>query len=122
VASKISSLNLGLENKLLQPMGSLSGGQRQSLTLLMAVMDETKLLLMDEPVSALDPRTAELVMKIASNLIKEYQLTAILVTHSLRDAHLYGDRIVQLAEGKVVKDLRGEEKKALSPENIFAWF
>jgi putative ABC transport system ATP-binding protein len=122
VECKISELELGLENKMLQPMGNLSGGQRQALTLLMATMDKTKLLLMDEPVAALDPRTAALVMKLSEMIIRKYQLTAILVTHNLRDAHIYGDRIIQLAEGKVSKDINGLHKKNLTLEELFSWF
>lgn len=122
VKEKISGLRLGLEDKTDQPMGSLSGGQRQALTLLMAVMDDTKLLLMDEPVSALDPGTASLVMRLASDLISEHKLTAIMVTHSLRDAHQYGNRIIQLAEGTVKRNITGSEKKSIAIEQLYSWF
>jgi putative tryptophan/tyrosine transport system ATP-binding protein len=122
VAEKVVALNLGLENKLDQPMGALSGGQRQALTLLMSVMDETKLLLMDEPVSALDPRTADLVMQLAQKIITQYKLTVILVTHSMSDAHAYGTRIIQMAEGRAVKDLNTAGKKQISKEDLYGWF
>jgi len=122
VSDRIAELNMDLENKLDQPMGALSGGQRQALTLLMSVMDNTRLLLMDEPVSALDPRTAELVMNLAERLIQKHKLTAILVTHSLRDALLYGNRIIQMAEGSIIKDLRGIEKTRLGKDELFSWF
>lgn len=122
VSDTIAELNMDLENKLDQPMGALSGGQRQALTLLMSVMDNTRLLLMDEPVSALDPRTAELVMNLAERLIQKHKLTAILVTHSLRDAHQYGNRIIQMAEGSIIKDLRGIEKTRLGKDELFSWF
>jgi putative ABC transport system ATP-binding protein len=122
VKEKIAALGLGLENKLDVPMGTLSGGQRQSLTLLMSVMDETKLLLMDEPASALDPKTAELVMQIADKIIRENQLTAILVTHQLKDAVRYGDRIIMMSGGQLTKDVSDKEKTELSAEDIFKWF
>jgi putative ABC transport system ATP-binding protein len=122
VREKISSLELGLENKLDARMGSLSGGQRQSLTLLMSVMDETKLLLMDEPASALDPKTAELVMKLAGKIIHENKLTTVLVTHQLRDAVNYGDRIIMMSEGRIKKDVQKAEKAQLKAEDIFNWF
>ena len=122
VREKIATIGLGLENKLDVPMGTLSGGQRQSLTLLMSVMDETKLLLMDEPASALDPKTAELVMRIAGTIIRDNKLTAILVTHQLKDAVQYGDRILMMSEGQIRRDVKNEEKKKLRAEEIFSWF
>lgn len=122
VRDRVTTLGLGLETKLDVLMGTLSGGQRQSLTLLMSVMDETKLLLMDEPSSALDPKTAELVMQIADKIIRENKLTAILVTHQLRDAVSYGERVIMMNEGNVSKDVSGKEKSALKPEDLFRWF
>lgn len=122
VKEKISILKMGLENKLDQPMGSLSGGQRQALTLLMSVMDEAKILLLDEPTAALDPRSANLIMSTADTLIKEYKLTALLVTHNLKDAHLYGNRILQFSEGKIIRDLAAEEKSKLELNDLFQWF
>lgn len=122
VADQLSTLGLGIENKLDQPIGTLSGGQRQAITLLMAVMDDTRLLLMDEPASALDPVKATLVMKLANTLSKKHHLTTILVTHNLRDAIAYGDRIILMSQGKIVKDVRGDEKKTLTAEEVFRWF
>lgn len=122
VQEKITLLNMGLENKTDQLMGSLSGGQRQALTLLMSVMDTCKILLLDEPSAALDPRSADLVMKTADKLIKEFQLTAILVTHNLKDAFTYGSRIIQMAEGEILHDLNGEKKAALTQNDLFSWF
>lgn len=122
VSEKVSTLGLGLENKLDFQMGTLSGGQRQSLTLLMSVMDETRLLLMDEPASALDPKTAELVMHIADKIIRSNELTAILVTHQLKDAVNYGSRIIMMNEGKILRDVSGKEKATLKAEDIFRWF
>jgi len=122
VKEKIALLNMGLENKTDQLMGSLSGGQRQALTLLMSVMDDCKILLLDEPSAALDPRSAQMVMQTADALIKQYQLTAILVTHNLKDAFTYGTRIIQMAEGSILHDLSTEKKSALSQNDLFEWF
>jgi putative ABC transport system ATP-binding protein len=122
VQERISVLGMGLENKLELPMGSLSGGQRQALTLLMSVMDETQILLLDEPCAALDPRSAALILQIAGNIIEQYKLTALLITHNLKEAHSYGNRIIQLGEGKIMRDLKGEEKTALTLEGMYSWF
>lgn len=122
VKEKISLLNMGLEDKTGQQMGTLSGGQRQALTLLMSVMDECKILLLDEPSAALDPRSAGVVMKTADRLIKEFNLTAILITHNLKDAWNYGTRIIQMGEGAVLHDLKGEEKAGLTTNQLFDWF
>lgn len=122
VKEKISTLGLGLENKIEQPMGTLSGGQRQALTLLMSVMDSCKVLLLDEPTAALDPRSAQVVMKTAEELIKDYRLTAILITHNLKDAYTYGNRLVLMGEGLVMKDLDAEQKSALKQNDLFDWF
>ena len=122
VKEKISALGMGLENKIEQPMGTLSGGQRQALTLLMSVIDSCKLLLLDEPTAALDPRSAEIVMRTADELIKDYKLTAILITHNLKDAYNYGNRIIQMSEGLVLKDLDTGLKSKLRQTDLFDWF
>ncbi|MET3979875.1 putative ABC transport system ATP-binding protein [Mucilaginibacter sp. UYP25] len=122
VHDKVATLGMGLEDKIEQPIGTLSGGQRQALTLLMSVMDSCKILLLDEPTAALDPRSAEHVLRIADGLIKEYQLTAILVTHNLKDAGNFGSRIIQMGEGEVLKDISGEEKYSLKQTDLYNWF
>lgn len=122
VKEKIALLGMGLEDKVLQPMGTLSGGQRQALTLLMAVMDDIKILLLDEPTAALDPRSAEAVTKTADKLIKEYKLTAILITHNMKEAFNYGNRIVQMGEGKILRDLDQLEKGNLTHTDLYEWF
>ena len=122
VKEKIAMLGMGLENKIEQPMGTLSGGQRQALTLLMSVMDNCKVLLLDEPTAALDPRSAEVVMQTADKLTTEFGLTTILITHNLKEAFTYGNRIIQMAEGKIVKDLSKQEKSSLKQNDIFDWF
>jgi len=122
VKDKIATLGMGLENKTDQSMGTLSGGQRQALTLLMSIMDSCKVLLLDEPTAALDPRSAEVVMKTADKLIKDFNLTAILITHNLKDAYNYGSRIIQMREGIILKDLNTEHKSKLKQNDLFDWF
>jgi putative ABC transport system ATP-binding protein len=122
VKEKISTLGMGLENKIDQPMGTLSGGQRQALTLLMSVMDTCKILLLDEPTAALDPRSADLVMRTADKLIKDYELTAMLITHNLKDAYNYGNRLILMGEGSVVKDIDAANKSILTQNDLFDWF
>ena len=122
VRDKIATLGMGLENKIEQQMGSLSGGQRQALTLLMSVMDKTDILLLDEPTAALDPRSANTILQTADTLIKEYHLTAILITHNLKDAYQYGNRLVQMNEGKLLRDLHTTAKAALKQQDLFEWF
>jgi putative ABC transport system ATP-binding protein len=122
VRDRIATLGMGLENKIEQPIGTLSGGQRQALTLLMSVMDECKILLLDEPTAALDPRSAEHVMRTADDLVKQYKLPAILVTHNLKDVANYGSRIIQMGEGEIIKDVLGVEKSNLKQTDLFEWF
>jgi putative ABC transport system ATP-binding protein len=122
VREKISKLGLGIENNIHRPMSSLSGGQRQALTLVMAIMCEAKIILLDEPASALDPKTAALVMKAAEEIIRDFNLTAILVTHNIKDALAFGSRIIQLDDGSVVRDIKGSGKTALQPSEIAEWF
>ncbi|MCB9277330.1 MAG: ATP-binding cassette domain-containing protein [Lewinellaceae bacterium] len=122
VRDKIAVLGLGLENKLQQPMGSLSGGQRQALTLLMSVMDHTDILLLDEPTAALDPKSAEVVMQTAEKIIADYRLTTMLITHNMRETLRFGNRIIHMAGGRVVRDVDAAAKKALKLEDMYGWF
>jgi putative ABC transport system ATP-binding protein len=122
VRDKIATLGLGLEDKINQQMGTLSGGQRQALTLLMSVMDSCKVILLDEPTAALDPRSANVVMQTADSIIKEFNLTAILITHNLKDAYTYGNRLIQMGEGQIIRDLNTAEKKILQQNHLFEWF
>ena len=122
VQEKIAQLGMGLENKLTQLMGSLSGGQRQALTLLMSVMDETDILLLDEPTAALDPKSALVVLDLAQTLNKELGITTILVTHNLKDAHHYGNRLIQLQQGQVIRDLDSGSKEKLMLKDMYGWF
>jgi putative ABC transport system ATP-binding protein len=122
VKEHLSQFELGLESKLDQQVGTLSGGQRQALTLSMAVMDEAKILLMDEPTAALDPKTAEIFMKLAERVIRERNLSTILITHQLKDAINHGQRLIQLRHGKIVHDYQGDKKAKLTINELFSWF
>lgn len=122
VKNRIKELGMGLENKLDQQVGTLSGGQRQAITLLMSVMDKTQILLLDEPSAALDPKTAKVVLQLADRLISEYKLTAILITHNLKDAYQYGNRLVQMQEGQIIRDFSDVEKSQLQPADMLEWF
>lgn len=120
--NRIADLGMGLENKLNQSMGNLSGGQRQALTLLMSVMDKTDILLLDEPTAALDPKSARVVLGLADKFNKQLGITVILITHSLKDAQQYGSRLIQLQEGKIARDVNTESKWQLSLADISEWF
>lgn len=122
VQEKVVSLGMGLQDKIDQPMGTLSGGQRQALTLLMSVMDSCKVLLLDEPTAALDPRSADVVMRTADTLIRDFNLAAVFITHNLKDAFNYGTRIIQMSEGLIINDLSGSEKSSLKQSDLFDWF
>lgn len=122
VKEKVASLGMGLENKVDQAMGSLSGGQRQALTLLMGVMDKTSMLLMDEPTAALDPKSARVVMELAESINREMGITLILITHSMKDALQYGNRLIMFDRGTIVKDLDHTAKKSLNITEMLEWF
>ena len=122
VQDKISMLEMGLENKINQPMGTLSGGQRQALTLLMSVMDSTEMLLLDEPTAALDPKIAHTIMQTAEKIIQQLNLTAIFITHNLKDAHQYGNRLLRLQDGRIVNDLNAATKSSFTPADLLEWF
>ncbi len=122
VKEQINFLGLGLENKTDQLMGTLSGGQRQALTLLMATMDEMQLLILDEPVAALDPKTSDVIMKLADDIIRRKKLTAIMVTHSMKNVKDYGDRLLMLKSGKIDRDLSGQAKNNVSLNELYDWF
>lgn len=115
-------LNLGLEDKMGVQVGSLSGGQRQALALLMATMTPIDFLILDEHTAALDPKTAEIIMELTDQVVKEKKVTTIMVTHNLRYAVEYGNRLIMMHEGKAILDKAGEEKKAINTEEIMAIF
>ena len=115
-------LNLGLEDKMGVQVGSLSGGQRQALALLMATMTPIDFLILDEHTAALDPKTAEIIMELTDQVVKEKKVTTIMVTHNLRYAVEYGNRLIMMHEGKAILDKAGEEKQKISTEEIMAIF
>lgn len=119
---QLASLGLGLEDKLDVRMGALSGGQRQAVALLMATMTPLKFLILDEHTAALDPKTAEVIMALTDRVIREKHLTAMMVTHNLRYAVEYGDRILMMNRGRVVLDRAGAEKRATSMDDILTMF
>ena len=119
---RLSQLGLGLEDRMNQPVGLLSGGQRQALTLLMATIVTPKLLLLDEHTAALDPNTAAQVMKLTDQIIHENQITTLMITHNLRQALEYGTKTLIMNEGKIVRVLAGEEKKQTSVEELLQMY
>jgi len=118
----LQQMNLGLENRLKQSVKLLSGGQRQSLTLLMATLSLPKLLLMDEHTAALDPKTAMRVMQLTTEIIDQHRLTAIMVTHNMDQAIKYGNRLIMLHEGRIQLDISGEDKRAFTVEEAVKRF
>ncbi len=122
VSAHVSILAMGLENRLDQPMGSFSGGQRQALSLLMATFDTLDVLLLDEPTAALDPRSAARILELTQRILLEKKITAIMVTHELRQCIQVGSRIIQLSEGQVIRDVSGDAKKQLRIEDLANWF
>ena len=118
----LKTLDLGLENRLTAKVGLLSGGQRQALTLLMATLQQPKLLLLDEHTAALDPKTAEKVLRVTDQIISDNNLTALMVTHNMKDAISYGNRLVMMHEGRVILDIKGEEKSKLTVADLMHKF
>ena len=115
-------LDLGLENRLTDKVGLLSGGQRQALTLLMASILKPNLLLLDEHTAALDPKTAAKVMEVTRTLVNQDRLTTLMITHNMRDAIEYGDRLIMMHEGRIALDIAGEEKQKLTVEDLLEKF
>ena len=118
----LAQLNLGLEDKLHTRVGDLSGGQRQAVALLMSTMTPIDFLILDEHTAALDPRTAEIIMELTDRIVREKNVTTVMVTHNLRYALEYGDRLVMLHEGTVVLDRSGAEKERMDTEDIMGIF
>ena len=118
----LAMLDLGLEDRMTAKVGLLSGGQRQALTLLMATLKQPKILLLDEHTAALDPKTAAKVLEISDMLIAENKLTAMMVTHNMRDAIAHGNRLIMMSAGKVIFDVAGDEKKKLTVDALIEKF
>jgi len=118
----LAPLNLGLENRLNEKISSLSGGQRQSITLLMAILKKPKLLLLDEHTAALDPKTSKKIMGLTQTLVEENHLTTLMITHNMRDALKYGNRLIMLSTGRVIADISAEEKAKLTIDDLYDRF
>ena len=118
----LQELGLGLEERLTAKVGTLSGGQRQALTLLMATLQKPRLLLLDEHTAALDPKTAAKVMELTDRIVRENRLTTLMITHNMRDAIEYGDRLIMLHEGRIILDIAGEQKQKLTVEDLLRQF
>lgn len=118
----LKKIDLGLEERLTSKVGLLSGGQRQALTLLMATIQKPQLLLLDEHTAALDPKTARKVLTLTDEVIRENNLTAVMITHNMKDAINYGNRLVMMYEGRIIYDVEGEEKKQLKVSDLLAKF
>ena len=119
---KLATLGLGLENRMTSKVGLLSGGQRQAVTLLMATLKKPKLLLLDEHTAALDPKTAAKVLTLSEKIVEENHLTTLMITHNMKDAIKYGNRLIMMYEGHVIYDVRGEEKKNLQVSDLLQRF
>ena len=119
---QLKILGLGLEDKMYTQVGSLSGGQRQSLALLMSTMTPIDFLILDEHTAALDPKTADIIMKLTDRIVHEKKVTTIMVTHNLRYAVEYGDRLLMMHDGKIILDQTGEDKKRMDPDHIMHIF
>ncbi|MBE5971423.1 MAG: ABC transporter ATP-binding protein [Lachnoclostridium sp.] len=118
----LTRLDLGLQTRMTSKVGLLSGGQRQALTLLMATLERPKLLLLDEHTAALDPKTARKVLELTDEIVTEQNLTTLMVTHNMKDAIQYGNRLIMMHEGRVIYDVEGEEKKNLQVEDLLKKF
>ena len=118
----LKELNIGLESRLKVDTQYLSGGQRQALTLVMAALVKPKLLLLDEHTAALDPKTSQMVMDLTQKIVEHHQLTTLMITHDMNHAIEYGNRLIMLYQGKIVVDVKGEEKKHLTVEDLMHLF
>jgi putative ABC transport system ATP-binding protein len=119
---RLAMLNLGLEARMDQPVGLLSGGQRQALTLLMATLVTPKILLLDEHTAALDPGTAEVVLELTKKIVAENNITCLMITHNLASSLAIGNRTIMMADGRIVLDIGGEERKGLTADDLLQRF
>lgn len=117
---RLAELGMGLEDRLNDQVISLSGGQRQALSLLMAALSPAKLLLLDEHTAALDPKIAEVIMDLTNKLYKQHNLTILMITHNIKHAFAYGDRTIMLQDGAIIKDLKGEEREKVDPVSLLS--
>lgn len=119
---RIRELNMGLEDRLNNPIGTLSGGQRQALTLFMATMRRPELLLLDEHTAALDPKSAEQIILLTDQVIRQKKLTTLMVTHSMQQAASLGNRLIMMHRGEIVADISGDEKRRIRPSDLMDYF
>lgn len=119
---RLAKLHLGLEHRMDAKVGLLSGGQRQALTLLMATLVTPKLLLLDEHTAALDPKTADTIMQVTDEIVKEHNIPTIMITHNIKQALAYGNKLLVMNEGKIVKEISGEEKKKITVEELLSMY
>ena len=119
---RLSMLNLGLEDRMNQPVGLLSGGQRQALTLLMATLVTPKILLLDEHTAALDPGTAEIVLNLTKKIVAENQITCLMITHNMASALALGNRTIMMQNGQILLDLKNEQRQGLTPDDLLNMF
>lgn len=119
---RLKILGLGLEDRMTSKVGLLSGGQRQAITLLMATLKNPRLLLLDEHTAALDPKTAAKVLELSEKIVQQNQLTTLMITHNMRDAIKYGNRLIMMREGRIIYDVRGAEKQSLQVSDLLARF
>ena len=119
---KLKTLDMGLEDRLKTPIGLLSGGQRQAVALMMAVLNPPKLLLLDEHTAALDPKSARKILEITNDLVRREHMTALMITHNMTDALTNGDRLLIFNDGKITQDFSGEEKKKLKPVDLLDFY
>lgn len=119
---KLAQLDMGLEDRMKQPVGLLSGGQRQALTLVMATFKPPKLLLLDEHTAALDPKTAAKVLNATDRIVSKDHLTTLMITHNMRDAIAHGNRLIMMHDGRIILDIRGDEKQKLTVEDLMHEF
>lgn len=118
----LKTIDIGLKNRLNQKVGLLSGGQRQALTLLMATKEEPKILLLDEHTAALDPKAQKVIMELTDKIVKEKNITTIMITHNIKDALTYGNRLIMMDQGKIIIDLNKEEKDKLTVDDVLKIF
>jgi len=119
---RLATLGIGLENRLTTPIGALSGGQRQAVSLLMATLQPCKILLLDEHTAALDPKMAATILELTHQLVRENRLTTLMITHSMQHALKYGDRTIVMRHGTIVNDVNGEARRKLQPIDLHAYF
>ncbi|RZI47368.1 ATP-binding cassette domain-containing protein [Rickettsiales endosymbiont of Peranema trichophorum] len=122
IEQMLGDFNTGLESRLRDKVSLLSGGQRQALSLVMSTLQESKLLLLDEHTAALDPKMASVILSMTAHIIKKYNLTVLMITHSMHQALEYGERTLMMYHGQIIRDMRAEERQSLLPQDLLRFF